>query len=168
MAEPPPPMDLVIMNPPFTRDSLRHDQFSHADESAIKKREKEILSGQPYRQAARLSGSANAFMVLADRMMREDGGTLAVVLPTVMATNPAASETRRYLAERFHIDTIVSSHDPARIFLSENTSIGRGAAGLPAVARWRTKAPDASGQPGAQSGDAARGAGHRRTDRGSE
>ena len=28
MDEPPPPMDLVIMNPPFTRDSLRHDQFS--------------------------------------------------------------------------------------------------------------------------------------------
>ena len=27
-AERPPPMDLVIMNPPFTRDSLRHDQFS--------------------------------------------------------------------------------------------------------------------------------------------
>ena len=32
MADPPPAMDLVIMNPPFTRDSLRHDQFSHADE----------------------------------------------------------------------------------------------------------------------------------------
>ena len=28
MVEPPPPMDLVIMNPPFTRDSLRHDQFT--------------------------------------------------------------------------------------------------------------------------------------------
>ena len=63
-------------------------------------------------------------MVLADRMVREDDGTLAVVLPTVMATNPAAFETRRYLAQRFHIDTIVSSHDPVRIFFSENTSIG--------------------------------------------
>ena len=28
----PPAMDLVIMNPPFTRDSLRHDQFSRTDE----------------------------------------------------------------------------------------------------------------------------------------
>ena len=73
-------------------------------------------------------------MVLADRMMREDGGTLAVVLPTVMATNPAASDTRKYLAERFHIDTIVSSHDPARIFLSENTSIGEV---LLVCRRWR-------------------------------
>ena len=59
--ENPPPMDLVIMNPPFTRDSLRHDQFSRSDEKAIKLREKEMLEGQPYRRAARLSGSANAF-----------------------------------------------------------------------------------------------------------
>ena len=124
IGEPPPPMDLVIMNPPFTRDSLRHDQFSRADEQAIKRREKEIMEGQPYREAARLSGSANAFMVLADKTLRKDGGTLAVVLPTVMATNPAAAQTRKYLARRFHIDTIVSSHDPARIFFSENTSIG--------------------------------------------
>ena len=138
MAEPPPAMDLVIMNPPFTRDSLRHDQFSRTDELAIKQREKEILAGQSYRQAARLSGSANAFMVLADRMMREDGGTLAVVLPTVMATNPAASETRRYLSQRFHIDTVVSSHDPARIFLSENTSIGEV---LLVCRRWRGGGP---------------------------
>ena len=122
--EPPPPMDLVVMNPPFTRDSLRHDQFSRKDELLIKEREKEVMAGQPYREAARLSGSANSFLVLGDKLLRNDDGTLAVVLPTVMATNPAASNTRRYLAQRFHIDTIVSSHDPDRIFFSENTSIG--------------------------------------------
>ena len=35
--EPPPPMDLVVMNPPFTRDSLRHDQFTRAEEEQIKR-----------------------------------------------------------------------------------------------------------------------------------
>ncbi len=138
MVEPPPPMDLVIMNPPFTRDSLRHDQFSRADEQAIKRREKEIMEGQPYREAARLSGSANAFMVLGDKILREGGGTLAVVLPTVMATNPAASQTRKYLAQRFHIDTIISSHDPDRIFFSENTSIGEI---LLICRRWKDAGP---------------------------
>ena len=117
-------MDLVIMNPPFTRDSLRHDQFSRRDELAIKEREKEILAGQPHQAAARLSGSANAFMVLGDKILKQGAGTLAMILPTVMATNPAAFHTRRYLAHRFYIDTIVSSHDPDRIFFSENTSIG--------------------------------------------
>ena len=123
-AAPPPMMDLVIMNPPFTRDSLRHDQFSRSDELVIKQREKEVMENLPDRAAARLSGSANAFMVLGERMVREVDGTLAVVLPTVMATNPAAFHTRRYLAQRFHIDTIISSHDPGRIYFSENTSIG--------------------------------------------
>ena len=117
-------MNLVIMNPPFTRDSLRHDQFSRKDELAIKQREKEVLAGQPHQAAARLSGSANAFMVLGDKILKQDAGTLAMILPTVIATNPAAFHTRRYLARRFHIDTIVTSHDPDRIFFSENTSIG--------------------------------------------
>ena len=123
-AEPPPPMDLVIMNPPFTRDSLRHDQFSRADEQAIKRREKEILQGQPHRAAARLHSSGGAFAVLSEKMLKNDIGTLALVLPSVVPTAPGNLELRKYLAQRFHIDTIVSSHDPARIFFSENTSIG--------------------------------------------
>ena len=123
-AEPPPPMELVIMNPPFTRDSLRHDQFSRADEQAIKRKEKEILEGQPHRAAARLHSSGGAFAVLSEKMLKNDIGTLALVLPSVVPTAPGNLELRKYLAQRFHIDTIVSSHDPARIFFSENTSIG--------------------------------------------
>ena len=134
----PPLMDLVIMNPPFTRDSLRHDQFSREDELAIKQREKAVMENLPDRGAARLSGSANAFMVLGERMVRAVDGTLAVVLPTVMATNPAAFHTRRYLAQRFYIDTIVSSHDPRRIYFSENTSIGEV---LIICRRWKGTAP---------------------------
>ena len=121
---PPSPMDLVIMNPPFTRDSLRYDQFSRSDEDAIKRREKELLAGQPHQAAARLHSSGGAFAVLAERMLREDAGTLALVIPTVVPTAPGNLQLRRYLARRFHIDTIVSSHDPDRIFFSENTSIG--------------------------------------------
>ena len=121
---PPPPMDLVIMNPPFTRDSLRYDQFSQSDENAIKRREKELLAGQPHQAAARLHSSGGTFAVLAERMLREDAGTLALVIPTVVPTAPGNLQLRRYLARRFHIDTIVSSHDPNRIFFSENTSIG--------------------------------------------
>ena len=77
-------------------------------------------------------------MVLGERMVRAVDGTLAVVLPTVMATNPAAFHTRRYLAQRFHIDTIVSSHDPGRIYFSENTSIGEV---LIICRRWKGTAP---------------------------
>ena len=124
-AEPPSHMDLVIMNPPFTRDSLRHDQFSRADELAIKRREKDVLEGlatgpgarqsdglQPElfgteRAAARLHSSGGAFTVLAERMLKSETGTLALVLPSVVPTAPGNQELRSYLARRFHIDTIV-------------------------------------------------------------
>ena len=137
-SEPPPPMDLVIMNPPFTRDSLRHDQFSREDEQVIKRREKEILEGQPHRAAARLHSSGGAFTVLAERMLKDDAGTLALVLPSVVPTAPGNLELRKYLAQRLHIDTIVSSHDPARIFFSENTSIGEI---LLVCRRWKNAGP---------------------------
>ena len=100
-------MDLVILNPPFTRDSLRHDQFSRADEQAIKRREKEILEGQPHRAAARLHSSGGAFTVLAEKMLTDNTGSLALILPSVVPTAPGNLELRKYLAQRFHIDTIV-------------------------------------------------------------
>ena len=136
--ERPPPMDLVIMNPPFTRDSLRHNQFSRADELAIKKREKEVLGddvttpwydklgspADPERAAARLHSSGGPFTVLANHLLKPDSGTLALVLPSVVPTAPGNLALRKYLAKKFHVDTIVTSHDPNRIFFSENTSIG--------------------------------------------
>ena len=134
----PPPMDWVFMNPPFTRDSLRYDQFGSADELAVKGRETELIKSHPHRAAARQSGSANSFLVLADKMLNNDNATLAVVLPTAMSTNLAAFYTRRYLAQQFHIETIVSSHDPQRIFFSESTNIGEM---LIICRRWNSDSP---------------------------
>ncbi len=120
----PDPMDLVIMNPPFTRDSLRHDQFSRREEQTIKQAEKRLLDGQPYRRAARLHSSGGMFTVLAERMLKSDRGTIALILPSVVPTAPGNLEMRRFLAGQFHIETVISSHDPERIFMSENTKIG--------------------------------------------
>ena len=122
--EPPPPMDLVIMNPPFTRDSLRHDQLGADAEALMKEREKQLLAGKEYRSAARLHSSSGMFNVLATKMLNQDEGTLAMILPTVVATSPGNQALREFLSGQLHIDTVVSSHDPQRIFFSENTNIG--------------------------------------------
>ncbi len=114
------PSDLVIMNPPFTRDSLRHDQFSAEEERRIKEREKDIFARTP----VHLSGNSGAFMYLADFLCKPDSGTVAFVLPLVIATNVSALPMRQHLARSFHIETIVTSHDPGRIYFSENTRIG--------------------------------------------
>ena len=114
------PADLVIMNPPFTRDSLRHDQFNREEESKIKAREKVLFANKP----VHLSSNGNAFLVLADFISKPDSSAIAAILPLVTSTNASSLETRKYLASRYHIETIVSSHDPERIYFSESTSIG--------------------------------------------
>ena len=122
--EPPPPMDLVIMNPPFTRDSLRHDQMGADAEALMKEREKQLLAGKEYRSAARLHSSGGMFNVLATKILKRDEGTLAMILPTIVATSPGNQALREFMSDQLHIDLIVSSHDPQRIFFSENTKIG--------------------------------------------
>ena len=114
------PADLVIMNPPFTRSDLRHNQFSVADERIIQTREKQLFANTP----VHLSSNGNAFLVLADYINKADSSTIASVLPLVTATNASALEIRKHLAGRYHIETVVTSHDPERIFFSENTTIG--------------------------------------------
>ena len=114
------PSDLVIMNPPFTRDSLRHDQFNVKNEALIKRREKEIFSRTP----VHLSGNSGAFMYLAEYLCKPDSGTVAIVVPLVTATNVSGLPMRQHLARSFQIETIVTSHDPSRIYFSENTRIG--------------------------------------------
>ncbi len=114
------PADLVIMNPPFTRDSLRHDQFDQATELKIKAREMELLANTP----VHLSHSGGAFLYLADLLIKSNSGTIAAILPLVGATNYSTAGIRRLLAQNFHVEVIVTSHDPERIYFSENTAIG--------------------------------------------
>lgn len=116
----PDPSDIVIMNPPFTRDSLRHDQFSREDERKIKAREKALFANKP----VHLSSNGNAFIVLADYIRKSDSGTIAAILPLVTSTNASAREIRQFLGRNYHVETVVTSHDPERIYFSENTSIG--------------------------------------------
>ena len=120
MAEQPPPMDLVIMNPPYTRDSLRHDQFSIGDELALRQREKEIFGGWP----VHLAGNSGSFLFLGERLSKADTGIIATVLPLVGLTDKSGLAIRKFLGSNYRVDTIVTSHDPDRIFFSENTSIG--------------------------------------------
>ncbi len=122
--ERPAAMDLVIMNPPFTRDSLRHDQFDPADELQLKQREQLIQSGLDNAAAGRRHSLGGMFTILSDRLLKANGGILALILPSVVPTAPGNLALRQWLASKFHVDTVVSSHDPQRINMSENTSIG--------------------------------------------
>ena len=112
--------DLVIMNPPYTRDHLRHGHLPPSQKKAVKAREKELFGG---RHASREGGSG-MFMLLADRLCDEENGTLASVVPTsIFSGAKSAQAVWSQLLDGFHLETVVTSHDPRRIHFSENTKI---------------------------------------------
>ena len=114
------PADLVIMNPPFTRDSLRFNQFNEGEEKKLKDREKALFTNKP----TYMAGQSGAFLFLGEYICKRDTGTVAAVIPLAAATDMSGSKIRQYLGNEFHIETIVASQDPERIFFSENTDIG--------------------------------------------
>lgn len=110
---------LVIMNPPYTRDSLRHDQFSKDEHDALKDREKALMAGR----GAHGSSAGSMFEILGEHLTDLDTGVLAMVRPTSAATGPAGLQNRKLLAEQFHVEWVISSHDQARMWFSENTGV---------------------------------------------
>ena len=120
--------DLVIMNPPFTRNDIRNGQYSPGDRKAVQNREKAIARFLKDRDTAaynaiRQTSIESFFAPLADALLKPTGGTMASVVPTTALTGASSKPKRVFLAERFQIETIITSHDPERINFSENTEI---------------------------------------------
>ena len=114
--------DFVIMNPPFTRDSLRHHQFSPREARRLRERERALFSRYFADNTLHGTSQGNNFVVLADHLTSSKG-TVAAVLPMVTATNPSSRGIRRFIAGKFDIEMIVVPHDPLRQSFSENTAI---------------------------------------------
>ena len=112
--------DLLIMNPPFTRHDIRHDQLGAKIKGKVIEREHEIFLNAPAKPSKTSSGPM--FIILAEYLTKPTG-TIALILPASAAMNPSTANLRVFLAKRFHIETIISSHDPERIWFSESTKI---------------------------------------------
>lgn len=120
--------DLVIMNPPFTRNDIRNRQYGRDARSALQAREIEIAAFLAGRDSSAFraidqTGVRTFFSPLADALLKKAWASLASVVPTTALTSASGASEREFLAERFQIETIVTSHDPERISFSENTTI---------------------------------------------
>ncbi|MYE26935.1 MAG: N-6 DNA methylase [Chloroflexi bacterium] len=122
------PFDLVIMNPPFTRNDIRNRQLTPAARKQVQQREQDIaerLKAQDEDAAQTIdqTSARTFFTPLADKILKPGERTLATVLPTTAMTAPSGEVERKLLATRFHIETVITAHDPKRIYFSGNTSI---------------------------------------------
>ena len=121
-------LDGVIMNAPFTDNMKRGRKFSRAALNAMQRHEIEIRNRlherDPGAAAVITTNSISTFFTpLADKLLRSEKAFLAKVLPVTASTGASGVAERRFLAARFHIERIVTTHDPKRIAFSENTSI---------------------------------------------
>ena len=116
------------MNPPFTRNDIRNLQYSQADRRSLQRLEIKIANFLSDRDPAAFraidqTSVRTFFSPLGDPFLRKAKGTFASIVPTTALTSASGTQERKFLSERFQIETIVTSHDPARMNFSENTSI---------------------------------------------
>ena len=121
-------LDAVVMNAPFTANENRSRKYGEDGRKAMQLHEVGIQE-HIKRKDSEAGGIVTAnhinsfFTPLADMLIRNTPGLLARVIPTANCTGTSAAAERRFLAKRFHVETVVTSHDPRRINFSENTAI---------------------------------------------
>jgi hypothetical protein len=109
--------DMVIMNPPFTRDTgqggekigVPHPMFAafgskEEEQREMAKAAQRLLKGT---SAHGNAGEASAFLVLAHRKLK-DGGTLAMVMPLVLMSGEAWEESRQLLRKSYDDLVLIS------------------------------------------------------------
>jgi len=128
-------IDLVVMNPPFTRDTGHEGEkigvpnpmfaaFGSKEEEQreMSKAAQRLLQGTSARGNA---GEASAFLVLADRKLKA-GGTLAMVMPLSLMSGEAWEESRQLLRKSYKdliLISIAGSRDNDLSF-SADTGMG--------------------------------------------
>lgn len=116
-----PKLNLCVMNPPFVSSRYGNRLFGSLPE------DRPALQKELSVRARKLGISATAglgalFVPLADKSLAE-GGRIAFVLPIALATGEAWSRVRKYIMERYHLEVVITSHDPERTNFSENTDL---------------------------------------------
>ncbi len=118
---------IVIMNPPFTNRAKMGEKFPRETQRLLRQRV-DNMEDTLVRSDAELKNfvDKNAleplFTALAEKCARADG-IFTTISPTVALCAPSALNKRRILAQRYHIHTVLTCHQPGQINMSQNTNI---------------------------------------------
>ena len=120
--------DVVIYNPPFTDTQKQGGKYTTDTTRSLVERLQSIKTTLEKRDPAAATALGKRsiqpfFTPLATGLLSKENGKLAKVIPATVCTAENARTQRQYLANNFHIEMVVTSHDPKRVNFSENTSI---------------------------------------------
>ena len=119
---------IVIMNPPFTNRAKMGEKFPGNIQQALRSRvdgmERILVRNDENMEDFTDKNSIRPlFVALADRCLRKPEGILAMINPTIALCAPSGLNERRTLAERYHIHTILTCHQPGNINMSQHTNV---------------------------------------------
>ena len=119
---------IVIMNPPFTNRAKMGEKFPAATQQRLRTRVdamEDILVNEDQKLEGFMGNSSVGplFVALADRCTNSENGTLTMIHPTIALCNPSGLRERRILAQRYHIHTVLTSHQPRQSNLGQNSAI---------------------------------------------
>ena len=120
-------VDVVLMNPPFTENTKSSAKFGRDGQLAMRAREDKVLDAirkeDPDAADAITRKTLRTFFTpLADCLLKSDHGTLAKVIPFAACVASTGDNERRFLADRFEVSIVVTSH-AKQLNFSGNTSI---------------------------------------------
>ena len=118
-----PELDLVIMNPPFTRSVGGNLLFGSLPAAERSKLQDELKRRLKKRSGAVTPGLGAAFVAAAAPKLRPGEGRLALVLPLTVCTGPSWQQTRSLIERDFTLDTVITTHDPERWNFSDSTDL---------------------------------------------
>ena len=119
---------IVIMNPPFSSRRKMGEKFPPEIRDALRRRV-DSLEGLLIGADAEMAGFGDKnsigplFVALADHCLDSQDGVLTMINPTAALSASSGLHKRRVLAERYHIHTVLTCHQPRQFNMSQETSI---------------------------------------------
>ena len=119
---------IVIMNPPFTNRAKMGEKFPSETKRKLRERadamETKLLQADPEMEDFVDKNSiAPLFVALADRFVGNENGVLTMINPTIALSNTSGLGERLILAQRWHIHTVLTCHQPGNVNMSQNTGL---------------------------------------------
>ena len=119
---------IVIMNPPFTNRAKMGEKFPKPIQQALRSRVDDmetmlVRNNDDMDDFVDKNSIAPLFVALADNCISQESGVTAMINPTIALSTTSGRQERRILAQRFHIHTILTCHQPGNVNLSQNAAI---------------------------------------------
>ena len=119
---------IVIMNPPFTNRAKVGEKFPNETQRALRSRVDDmenilVRNDEPMDDFTDKNSIRPLFVALADKCLPRQASVLVMINPTIALCAPSGLNERRILAERYHIHTVLTCHQPGNVNLSQNAGI---------------------------------------------